>query len=190
MLYQQLTDKLVLDLDISNIVSKFQETELEASERHVSNAQLLEISPRRLPLWHSFGDIKFGRNFYINFPTECNLVVSRLKDLQKTVIGDSYLVDTFKNATLVPPNVTLIRTSGNVAPHIDATRRYALSIGLVYTDAITYVSESKSMNDYKISGYGTYLMRPGDAYITDVKHVHWVNSESKQERFIITYHII
>ena len=89
--------------------------------------------------WQIFpSGVSFARNFYSNYSSHCEGIASQLSQLQhrweqaKSQQNSNPLLHHFLHERINSRRVNLIKIGPgiNVAPHADATRNYAINIGL------------------------------------------------------------
>jgi len=187
--FEKLSDDFHVNVNIKEILEKFSKNDdTSIYER------LPIIPPARKLVWQSYpSDIQFARNFHIVFPELCTAVVNKLRCIQLMLArssNPSLLCKVFLSTNFRNSNVNLIHTFGAVKPHVDITRHYSISIGITDTISTTHVSRSTNMHDANNAEYDDYCVKRGELYITNVKHVHWVSSNSTADRYILTYNIL
>jgi hypothetical protein len=157
--------------------------------------------PGQEPHWQCFkSGIYFSRNFNLAFPCYCKEVTDRLANLQNNVITssiDSSMMKLFTNHKLRIGRVVLIKvTSGqDVKLHFDATRSYAINIGLKNSNTcLTHIYSGERVKDTLINEKNvkyTFQMNNGDVYLLATGQPHYVESltniNENKDRYLVSY---
>jgi hypothetical protein len=110
-----------------------------------------------------------------------------LKEL--TVDIHSKLLKIFpKNITPLQNRIHIIKTEGNITPHIDESSRMAcINIGLKNSSAaITKISNDNRLENFQKNNT-EYNLKDGHAYLMNTNQLHSVNAISLNPRYLITY---
>jgi hypothetical protein len=146
--------------------------------------------------WQTYlNGTSFARDFSFTFPNETKKIVDQIRALQNQVFeSDSPLIKTFKEATIFPVDLMLLRIDQDARVHIDGNRGIALNIGLRNSSSKeTWVSEDTNIENFQQSKLHSFTMLDGDAYLLNTRHPHAVKSLANENcnnpRYIITHTI-
>jgi hypothetical protein len=146
--------------------------------------------------WQTYlNGTSFARDFSFTFPNETKKIVDQIRALQNQVFeSDSPLIKTFKEATIFPVDLMLLRINQDARVHIDGNRGIALNIGLRNSSSKeTWVSEDTNIENFQTSKLHSFTMADGDAYLLNTRHPHAVKSLANENldnpRYIITHTI-
>lgn len=197
-LFEKISEKLCLDIDIDLIESKFIEDQTDPSSIIRGYHSPYSHSSKK-PHWQYFpSGISFARNFDINFKYETELIIDNLKEIRRNYIKDTKQLTELSKILLTSPikngrvNLLKIKSGTNVQPHHDDTRSVAINIGLKNSNScITNIGRHDSITDFWNLPYTSFTVNDGDVYLLNVKYPHSVTSlvsESDDiDRYLITY---
>lgn len=194
-IFEKLSDNFTVGWDIQDIMSRIADNIVDPN--YVPNTRPMPYSdPSGRAHWQVFSfNIAFARNFYKNFPHECEEVADQLIELQRKIDhSENPLVNKFLNHEPDARRVNIIRTIGgrNVPVHCDITRDTCINIGLHNSNTFrTVIGYDSSESDFYDKPTQSYVMRDGDAYVISIKNAHCVESLISEPlpRYIITYNM-
>lgn len=135
------------------------------------------------PCWMEYqidggiGSISFTRNTW-KHPI--------LKSMVKNIVV--YLETMFQGVIFEEKRVHLLRTSGNIPPHIDESGRICcINIGLENSNgATTYMSNDGVLENFE-SHNTAFTLEDGGIYLVNTANIHSVRSVFNGYRYLITY---
>jgi hypothetical protein len=180
-------------IDFKSILSKFV-YETQDNDTSLSRERRVPLSDNSNTLfWQNYPpSLAFARNFYINNKEYCTKVFELLTNVQNRLIPTNDLQRIFKNESLSPERVNLIRVKGNVQTHKDHTRNYGLTIGIDNCDDYrTYIYETQIVSECSILPKNYYQVKMNEIYISNFHHCHGVESltDISSIRYVITYNM-
>lgn len=127
--------------------------------------------------WISYRS-KYGHMGQIDFARKCETFMPNAAEYLVNYL--SKIID----ITDISGSVSFIRTSGNVAAHIDEMRTTCINIGIRNTEsAITrFYNTDGTLSDFTVA--------VGDVYLMDVSKRHSVITNSKSVRLLMSYNIL
>ncbi len=198
--FKKISENFFIDWDIKTVIGKFIHEKVFSDDPTIR--QLPISDPSGALHWQVFSPgLAFSRNFYINFPNECEQIANKIRALQCDLLNteittDDYLIKSFLEHTVNKHGINLIRIlpGKGIGPHFDITRDISINIGLQNSETCTTnIAFTPTVDNFYKNPMVSYTMNDGDVYLLLVKNAHSVTSnistDSDRVRYIITYNI-
>jgi hypothetical protein len=180
-MFTQIADNFVIDIDFNKLEGIYEYEHSYGSPKQVIDEMHWMTYAPGNPLLYNIppGNISFLWKMHKTLPDLAQSIVDRLR----IVIGGKIIL--FKE------QVSIIRTKGFVAPHMDEKRLSVINIGIKNTDrAVTRFSKTGNKADFVVNNTVDYTCQNGGVYILDVSKLHAVypvNAEDQSYRYLFTY---
>ena len=187
--FVKISTGFTISWDINKIEEQFVNVEIPKGVQ-------IHNDPLKRPHWQTYtsSTISFARNFFHNFPAECNEVAEQLRVIQQAAIANHQLIDKFLSHTISAENTGIIKVlaGDSVNAHCDITRNISINIGLKNSNAgTTFISNNKNIEEFWQQNLSSYTMQDGDVYLLQVENSHAVKSNVNKDsglcRYVITY---
>jgi hypothetical protein len=163
--------------------------ELESVEGYIHERGAPQLSDFSRPLWLTYqppapdgnpwGTISFLRRATLFWPELGHLVADHISHLLGVKLPSKYM--------------SIIRSRGSVAPHVDEARVTSVNVGYVNTESARTICWDSTDERLVRSEFSS---RPPDlekqcedrhAYLLDVSRVHAVISKDQTDRYLLSY---
>jgi hypothetical protein len=193
MIFYKLTDNLNIPVDqilstITNVTTAITSPIIEGKS--------LPLDPSAGEVWQYYpypSNILFLRNWKdLHSRLTVIIELKKLQDTMRASNNRNKLIDVFLNIKFDTYLLGAIKVVGEVDPHADITRKYAITIGLKNSSAYrTYVSSASTSADFTPDDTLSYIVGDREVYITEVDSVHSVVPISNPvDRFTLSYSTI